>query len=136
MIPIDFRSPVQKSRSNHSFEPTVLSTLYILIPCLLASDRFCFYREDKPEFCTMGVIFVSETFLVKLDIWTIQLPEMSGNIKLLKGFIALQLPDVYFNQIVIKSNHHHGGGLLYTDSVIMFVVKRSMTNVNYVYFYI
>lgn len=58
---------------------------------------------------------------------------MSGNIKLLKGFIALQLPDVYFNQTVIKSNHHHGG-LLYTDSVIMIVVKRSMTNVNYVYF--
>ena len=83
----------------------------------------------------MGGICVSETFLVKLDIWTIQLSEMSGNIKLLKGFIALQLPDVYFNQIVIKSNHHHGG-LLYTDSVIMFVVKRSMTNVNYVYFYI
>lgn len=58
---------------------------------------------------------------------------MSGNIKLLKGFIALQLPDVYFNQTVIKSNHHHGG-LLYTDSVIIIVVKRSMTNVNYVYF--
>ena len=42
-----FRSHVQRSRSNHSFEPSVLSTLYILIPCLLASDRICFYREDK-----------------------------------------------------------------------------------------
>ena len=49
-----FRSHVHRSRSNHSFEPSVLSTLYILIPCLIASDRFCFYREDKPEFCTMG----------------------------------------------------------------------------------
>ena len=130
-----FRSHIQRSRTNHSFESSVLSTLYILIPCLLASDRFCFYREDKPEFCTMESIYVSETFLVKLDIWTIQLSEMSGNIKFLKGFIALQLPDVYCNQIVINSNHHHGW-LLYTDSVIMFVVKRSMTNVNYVYFYI
>ena len=50
-----FKSHVQRPRSNHSFYPSVLSTLYILIPCLLASDRFCFYREDKPEFCTMGV---------------------------------------------------------------------------------
>ena len=58
-----FRSHVQRSRSNHSFEPSVLSPWYILIPCLLALDRFCFYREDKPEFCTMGGIYVSETFL-------------------------------------------------------------------------
>ena len=42
--------------------PSVLST--ILIPCLLALDTFCFYREDKPEICTMGGIYVSETFLV------------------------------------------------------------------------
>ena len=42
----------------------MLSTLYILIPRLLASDRFCFYREDKPKFCTMGGIDVTETFLV------------------------------------------------------------------------
>ena len=60
-----FRSHVQRSRSNYSFEPSVLSTLYILIPWLLASYRFCFYREDKPEICTMGGIDVSETFLVK-----------------------------------------------------------------------
>ena len=59
-----FRSRVQKSRSNHSFEPSVLSSQYILIPCLLVLDRLCFYREDKPEFCTMGGIYVSETFLV------------------------------------------------------------------------
>ena len=36
--------------------PSVLSTLHILNPCLLASDRVFFYREDKPEFCTMGHI--------------------------------------------------------------------------------
>ena len=59
-----FRSHVQRSRSNHSSEPSVLSTLYIVIPCLLALDRFCFYREDKPEFVTTGGIYVSETFLV------------------------------------------------------------------------
>ena len=41
-----------------------MSTLYILIPCLLALDRLCFYREDKSDFCTMGGIYVSETFLV------------------------------------------------------------------------
>ena len=40
-----FRSHVQRSRLNHSFEPSVLSTLYILIPCTLASDWFCFYRD-------------------------------------------------------------------------------------------
>ena len=56
---------VQRSRSNHSFGPSVLSTLYIAIPCLLALDRFCFYREDKPEFCTMGGIYVSETIFVR-----------------------------------------------------------------------
>ena len=54
--------------SNYSSEPSVLSTIYILIPCLLALDRFCFYREDKPEFCTMGGIYVSETFLVLVKI--------------------------------------------------------------------
>ena len=59
-----FRSHVQRSRSNHSFEPIVLSAQYLLISCLLASDRFCFYREDKPEFRTTGGIYVSETFLV------------------------------------------------------------------------
>ena len=57
-----FRAHVQRSKSNYSSKPSVLST--ILIPCLLALDRFCFYREDKPEFCTMGGIYVSETFLV------------------------------------------------------------------------
>ena len=45
-------------------QTTLLSTLYILIPWLLALYRFCFYREDQPEFCTMGGIDVSETFLV------------------------------------------------------------------------
>ena len=44
--------------------PSVLSTIYILIPWLLASYRFCFYRDDKPEFSPMGGIDVSETFLV------------------------------------------------------------------------
>ena len=58
-----FRSHVQRSRSIYSFEPSVLSTLYILIPWLHALYRFCFYREDKPEFCNMGGIDVSKTFL-------------------------------------------------------------------------
>ena len=49
-------------RSNHSFEPSVLP-LYILIPCLLDLDRFCFYREDKSEFCTMGAyMFLNHFF--------------------------------------------------------------------------
>ena len=59
-----FRSHVQRPRSNHSSQPSVLSNLYILIPCLLTSNSFCFYRKDKPKFCTMGGICVSETFLV------------------------------------------------------------------------
>ena len=59
-----FRSHVQRSRSNHSFEPSMLSNLYILIPCLLALDRFCFYREDKPEFGTMGAYRFLKHFLV------------------------------------------------------------------------
>ena len=63
-----FKSHVQRSRSNYSSEPNVLST--ILIPCLLALDRFCFYREDKPEFCTMVGIYVSETFLVLVNLVT------------------------------------------------------------------
>ena len=68
-----FRSNVQRSRLNYSFEPSVLSTLYILIPWLLAY-RFCFYREEKPEFCSMGgiLVYVSETFLIfcPLLCWT------------------------------------------------------------------
>ena len=44
----------------------MLSAQYLLIPFLLASERFCFYREDTPELCTMGSIYVSETFLVFL----------------------------------------------------------------------
>ena len=58
-----FRAHVQMSRSNYSSEPNVLSTIYILIPCLLALDRFCFYREDKPEFCTMGAYMFLKHFL-------------------------------------------------------------------------
>ena len=57
-----FRAHVQRSRSNYSSEPSVLFTIYILIPCLLALDRFCFYREDKPEFCTMGGIYACSFF--------------------------------------------------------------------------
>ena len=64
MIPIDFQVTCSNSRSNHSFEPSVLSTSYILIPCLLAKDRICFYKEDKLKFCAIGGIYVSETFLV------------------------------------------------------------------------
>ena len=41
-----FRSHVQRSRSNHSSQPTVLSTLYILITCLLASDVLLLQRRN------------------------------------------------------------------------------------------
>ena len=63
-----FRSHVQMSRSNHSFEPSVISTLYIVIPCLLPSDRFCFYREDTPGCCTMGAYLFLKHFLFFNDI--------------------------------------------------------------------
>ena len=56
---------VQRSRSNHSSQPTMLSTLYILIPCLLASDSFCFYREEIIlNFAPWGA-YISEKFLVR-----------------------------------------------------------------------
>ena len=42
----------------------VLSTWYILIPCLLDSGRFWFYRKDKPEFCTMGAHMFLKHFLL------------------------------------------------------------------------
>ena len=45
-----------KGQGQTILEPSVLSTLYILIPWLLALYRFCFYREDKREFCTKGGI--------------------------------------------------------------------------------
>ena len=54
-----FRSHVQRSRSNHSFEHSVV---HLSIFQSLALDRFCFYREDKPKVCTMGGIYVSEMF--------------------------------------------------------------------------
>ena len=57
-----------KGQGQTTLEPSVLSTLYILIPWLLALYRFCFYREDKREFCTKGGIDVSETFLVMIVI--------------------------------------------------------------------
>ena len=56
-----------KGQGQTTLEPSVLSTLYILIPWLLALYRFCLYREDKREFCTKGGIDVSETFLVFLN---------------------------------------------------------------------
>ena len=55
-----------KGQGQTTLEPSVLSTLYILIPWLLALYRFCFYREDEREFCTKGGIDVSKTFLVFL----------------------------------------------------------------------
>ena len=58
-----FRSHIQSLRSNHSFEPSVLSTLYILILCLLASDRFCFYREDNNG-APLGAYMFLKHFLV------------------------------------------------------------------------
>ena len=53
-----FRSHVQRSRSNHCV------VYFVYFNSLLT----CFYREDKPEFCTMGDIFVSETFLVLINL--------------------------------------------------------------------
>ena len=38
-------------------------SFFHLIPCLLGSDRFCFYREDKPEFYTMGAYMFLKHFL-------------------------------------------------------------------------
>ena len=61
--PYWFSGHMLKSQGQTTLEPSLLFTLYILIPCLLASDRFA-STEDKPEFCTMGGIYVSETFLV------------------------------------------------------------------------
>ena len=63
-----FRSPVQRSRSNHYFEPSVLFTLYILIPCLLALDRFCFYREELSlNFAPWGAYMFLKHFLFKFN---------------------------------------------------------------------
>ena len=61
--PYWFSGHDQRSRSNHSFEPTVLFAQYLLIPCLLASDRFFFYREDTPEFCNTGAYMFLKHFL-------------------------------------------------------------------------
>ena len=62
--PYWFSGHMFKGQGQTTLEPKVLSTLYTFITCLLASDRFCSYREDKPEFWTMGGIDVSETFFV------------------------------------------------------------------------
>ena len=70
-----FRSHVQRSRSNYI-------NINILIPWWLASYRFCFYREDKLEFCTMGGIDVSETFLVKMNFLTNEYVKWQVNIKI------------------------------------------------------
>ena len=71
-----FWSHVQRSRSKYSFEPSVLSTLNILILWLLALYRFCFYREDKHEFSTMGSIDlcfwnISCLFLLIVTNWSV-----------------------------------------------------------------
>ena len=55
-----FRSHVQRSSSNHSWAQCVVHFIY-LIPCLLASERICF--SEKPDFCIMGGMYVSENFL-------------------------------------------------------------------------
>ena len=62
--PYLFSGHMFKGQGQTTLAASVLSTLYILIPWLLALYRFCFYREDKREFCTKGGIDVSETFLV------------------------------------------------------------------------
>ena len=54
-----FRSHVQRSRSKHSFEPSVLSTLYFN-PLLTCFGQVLLLKRS----CTMGGIYVSEIFLV------------------------------------------------------------------------
>ena len=68
MIPIDFQVTCSKVKVKPLFwsQHVVHFIPLILIPCLLASDRFCFYREDKPEFSTMGAYMLLEHFLLKV----------------------------------------------------------------------
>ena len=48
-----FSGHMFKGQGQITLEPSVLSILYILIPCLLPLDRFCFYVEYNPGFWTM-----------------------------------------------------------------------------------
>ena len=64
MIPIYFQVTCSKVKVKLPFWAQCVVQFIHLIPWLLALYRFCIYREDKPEFCTMGGIYVSETFLV------------------------------------------------------------------------
>ena len=62
--PYWFSGHIFKGQGQTTLLSPVCCPLYIFFPWLLASYRFCFYREDKPEFCTVGCIDVFETFLV------------------------------------------------------------------------
>ena len=46
--PYWFSGHMFKSQGQATLEHSVLSTLYILILCLLVFDRFCFYRDFAP----------------------------------------------------------------------------------------
>ena len=69
----------------------MLSNLYILIPCLLALDRFCFYREDKPEFGTMGAYMFLKHFLVFLHVLLNMFYKMDKNWLILENYFILQI---------------------------------------------
>ena len=60
MIPIDLGHMIKGQGQTTLLSPVCC----LLIPFFLSSDRFGFFTEDKPEFCTMEGIYVSETFLV------------------------------------------------------------------------
>ena len=67
--------------------------LYILIPCLLTLDRFCFYREDTLEFCTMGAYMFLKHFLFQIDM----LPLYYGTMFLI--FMHGHCKDIYSERI-------------------------------------
>ena len=70
-----------KGQGQTTLEPSVLSALYILIPCLLAVDRFCFYRKDEPEFCTMGAYMFLKHFLLLVDLTTPRLEALESEVQ-------------------------------------------------------
>ena len=79
MISIDCEVTCSKVKVKPLFwAQCVVRIFYSLCLPVLALDRFCFYREDKPEFCIMGGggIYVSEIFLVFNPFWKCILKEL------------------------------------------------------------
>ena len=62
MIPFDFQITGHRSNSNHSFEPSVLSTLYILIPCLLLQTDFASTEKINLNFEPWGAYMFLKHF--------------------------------------------------------------------------